>query len=1135
MAAPNELRLFLSSTFIDFQGERDFLSKKVFPALRRMCRDRGVEFTEIDLRWGLTNDDAEKGRIIGTCLEEIDSCRPFFIGLLGERYGWVPPTDELTKNPELRSDYPWIEAAMQSGQSATELEFRHGFLNDRHDKNAPLVYFRSSADASPEDPRVTRLKAEVSGRLGTVPVFQTPAELALLIERDLTHLIESTWPASEEKSWLEEERAGHAAFAQSRRKGYVANPTVIDSLNARLDENDPVLVVTGESGAGKSSLLSYWAERLRKRDPNLFIIEHYIGVTAASTDPDTLMRRIVEEIKGRTHSDDPVPSSAAELEQSFPSWLGRMTGERMLILIDAINQLNTDGRFMAWLPEHVQSNVRWVISATKSTALDRLRDRAKLLEHTLPEVAVTPITLPERRRVLRVFLANYQKKLDRKQEDKIVKNKKASSPLFLRTLLEELRLQGKHESLDRFITHYLASSDIPDLFARILERIEHDYGAAEVQTLLTHIWAAPHGLSESEIIESSKLDRAELSLLLHAFDYHLIRVKGRLSFFHDHLRQAVEGRYLDHPVKKQDAWLHVASYFKTAEASSIKAQSLPWLLNKAEHWPLLEESLLDISLVPYYTEGSRSYDLLGFWNILEKQEEAKVDPNVKKTKLWNIDVVGAYESALAAHPDVLDAEKECRLRYALGLFFRNAGWHEGAATSERRALDLCETLPEDTEDIFNLKLDISLELGKAYLDRGDLKNASEILVKALKVLGDDVISNENTENSHHNFDLRHINIRNEYARLLKDQGKYAEAEIVSKVTLKAATERFGTGHFTTQNETRQLADIMTCEGKLAEAELLHRAVIKNVEATLGEESLDLAYYLNQFGQFFQRKGFRREVNSINGTPPHEGGQDYEEAQQIYERAVTIIENRLGKNHTDLSVLLSNFAALHSLNQNWEKAEPLILRSLTISEMAYGAEHPNVALSLSSYSDILTRQGKYVLAEESNRRALAIWHGALGENHPETAISYNNLANLLRRQGKYEEAEECYAQTLRIRLATIGPMHVDTSRTLEGYGRFMRIKGDFAAAEDLLNRSHMAKKHSLGIEHHDTIFMGLAVAEVLLEQSKDESARNIINEVIQSIDMNEAAAIMNEVIEILGTEYAIKEELRKKLEYLVKPE
>jgi len=1117
MPASNELRLFLSSTFIDFQAERDFLAKKVFPALRNLCRERGVEFTEIDLRWGLTDEDAERGRIIGTCLQEIENCRPFFIGLLGERYGWVPPIEELAKNSELRKDHPWIEAAISAGQSVTEMEFRHGFLNNDQVGTKPLVYFRLPPDTVEKDARMTRLKDEVSARLGEIPVFGAPAELAALLEKDLTAMIERNWPATEKQTWLDEERAGHAAFAQSRRKGYVANPSVMDSLNDHLGRPEPVLVVTGESGSGKSSLLAYWAESLRQADPNLFVIEHYIGVTAASTDPDTLMRRIVEEIKERIHSEDPVPQSAAELEQSFPSWLGRITREQMLILVDAINQLNTDGRFMAWLPDHLQSNVRWVISSTQSEALDRLRDRGKLLDLDLPEIAVNPITLPERRRVLRTFLAGYQKKLDRKQEEKIVRSKKSASPLFLRTLLEELRLQGKHEALDGSISHYIASSDIPDLFSRILERLERDYGAEEVQILLIRIWAAPHGLSESEIIESSNLDRVSLSLLLHAFDFHLIRVKGRLSFFHDHLRTAVEGRYIETMPKKQKAWLELAYYFRSADASPIKALSLPWLLNKAGEWGSLKKSLLDISLMPFLTEGSRSYDLLGYWNTLEKLEANVSTPNGVQ-RHWNIDVVAEYESALTLHSDILDVSKECNIRYALALFFRNAGWYEGAISNAGRSLSICEGRAASSDDplsedpigptvVTNSLLPISsrdtresccasdigeckprrtlsticLELGKAYLDKADLTRASEVLQKAMRILDRDwspdvpggPMSVPFTGLRADGFDLRRINVRNEYARLLKDLGKYADAESVSRVTLKAATERFGTTNFATQNEMRQLADILTREGKFEEAESLHRKVIKSVEASLGPESLDVAYYLNEFVQFLMRKSFRRENESSNNIQPEEEG-DYHEGQKLLERAVGIIESRLGEMHPDLGNLINNLASLHSQNGNWEKAEPLFLRTLAISDMAFGPEHPSTSLSINNYAGQLFRLGKYEQAESAYRRALDIRHKVLGEDNPETAVSYNNLANVLRRQGKYEEAEKCYGQALRIKLSILGPLHVDTSRTLEGFGRFMRIKGDFAASEDLFSRSYTAKRNSLGSQHHDTIFIALAL-------------------------------------------------------------
>ena len=74
--------------------EREFLMKNVFPKLRKLCREKGYDFTEVDLRWGITEEDAEKGKVIEICLNEIDKSRPFFIGMIGERYGWIPEIED---------------------------------------------------------------------------------------------------------------------------------------------------------------------------------------------------------------------------------------------------------------------------------------------------------------------------------------------------------------------------------------------------------------------------------------------------------------------------------------------------------------------------------------------------------------------------------------------------------------------------------------------------------------------------------------------------------------------------------------------------------------------------------------------------------------------------------------------------------------------------------------------------------------------------------------------------------------------------------------------------------------------------------------------------------------------------------
>ena len=61
MSASSELRVFISSTFRDLQEEREHLVKKIFPEIRALCRQCGITFTEVDLRWGLTDEQAALG------------------------------------------------------------------------------------------------------------------------------------------------------------------------------------------------------------------------------------------------------------------------------------------------------------------------------------------------------------------------------------------------------------------------------------------------------------------------------------------------------------------------------------------------------------------------------------------------------------------------------------------------------------------------------------------------------------------------------------------------------------------------------------------------------------------------------------------------------------------------------------------------------------------------------------------------------------------------------------------------------------------------------------------------------------------------------------------------------------------
>jgi len=83
-------RVFISSTFRDPHSERDWLVKRVFPALRPRLEPHRVHLVDIDLQWGITDEQANNHKVLDLCLNQIKACWPIFPGLLGKRCGWVP-------------------------------------------------------------------------------------------------------------------------------------------------------------------------------------------------------------------------------------------------------------------------------------------------------------------------------------------------------------------------------------------------------------------------------------------------------------------------------------------------------------------------------------------------------------------------------------------------------------------------------------------------------------------------------------------------------------------------------------------------------------------------------------------------------------------------------------------------------------------------------------------------------------------------------------------------------------------------------------------------------------------------------------------------------------------------------------
>ena len=513
------IRVFISSTFRDMQEERDILIKKIFPQLRKLCEERAVTWTEVDLRWGITTEQAAEGKVLPLCLEEIRRCRPYFIGLLGDRYGWVPEPNSIP--PELLESQPWLKLHLQ--HSVTELEILHGVFSEEPMHGHAYFYFRDprylgsvpdhkrldfTSESAEAATKLAKLKQKIRGARDEQVCalregYAKPEQLGEWILEDFTELIDQLYPKDQTPDPLDQEAARHEAYARSRRLGFVGRDDLLRRMDEQASTGGKPLVITGESGCGKSALLAEWVARWRKEHPDDLIIQHYIGSTPDSAEWQGLVRRILSELKRAFAITDEIPVQLDALRGALTDWTVKAAGSRGVVLVlDALNQLADDStaRQLGWLPVVFPANFKVFVSSLPGDSLDALRKRG------WPELNVPLFSRADIALAVVAYFKIFSKTPPPDLLAKLESTPAASSALYLRAVLDELRQFGIHETLQAKAADYLSAPDVPDLFDRILTRWHDDFGKDPehpdlVRRSLCLISCARFGLAEGELLD----------------------------------------------------------------------------------------------------------------------------------------------------------------------------------------------------------------------------------------------------------------------------------------------------------------------------------------------------------------------------------------------------------------------------------------------------------------------------------------------------------------------------------------------------------------------------------------------------------------------------------------------------------
>lgn len=1051
-----QIRVFISSTFRDMRRERDLLVKRVFPALRRKCAQRFVTLTEVDLRWGITEEQAAEGQVLPLCLAEIERSRPYFLGLLGERYGWI----QDTIRPEVIEREPWLKEHVEGRTSVTELEILHGVLNDPAMQRRAFFYFRdpayvtnpSLADEERRDfvehdspaevekygraeathrtherrEKLSALKQRIrNSRLPLMEHYANPEALAAHVYEQLDALIDEIYPEAATPDPVTQERIGHEAYAKNKLFACIDRPAHFAALDAfaAIDEHDGKgLVVTGESGGGKTALLAAWARNWVVSHPNDFLFQHYFGATPESASPEGFLRRLLAELKSAFDIPDDIPTDPDKMRESLPIWLAQTVARgRVVLVLDGLNQVQGSDadRRLLFLPRHFPPNVAVIASSLPSPALETLHERG-WTEHKLPLASGT-----EADAMVGEYLSNHARTLQSDLRWRLVTAPGSKNPLFLRTVLDELRQFGSFEQLPQRIAHYLEAGNPRELFLRVLRRWQADFDGTSphpqdqtcdlVRRAMTHLWAARQGLSEPEWLDllgqhDEPLPRALWSPLFLALEPHLSQRAGLFAFGHDFLRQAVEEAFVSSAQLQQAAHLAVADFFeghtRQREMTPRKAAEWPYQLHTAEAWEQLEACLTDIPLFLALYNDKTQWELTGYWHPLRKKGRDMGDCYASAYRRWVAITVNADDYFVPAQ---------------LGQFLSDNGVYPAAEPLLGRALAACERLrgPEHADTLATMT-----KMALLQFRNGDHAGAEPLYIRSLEV-------SERVLGPAHPFTLSSVN---NLATIFERKGDYAGAELNYRQALEGSELVCGPEHEHTLTCMNNLARLLVNKGDYFGAEPLYRQALAAQERIWGPEHPTTLLSVINLAGLLNCKG------------------DSKGAALLLSRALETSERVLGPQHPHTLVCVNNLAEFFRNIGDTAHAEQLDRWALAGRELVLGLEHPDTLASLNNLAGSLFTKRDYAGAEPLFRRALEANEKVLGRQHPDTLLCINNLALLLHIKRDFEGAEPLYRRALEAREQLLGGMHPDTLVSLNNLAGLLETKGDCAGAEPFYRRA-----------------------------------------------------------------------------------
>jgi CHAT domain-containing protein/Tfp pilus assembly protein PilF len=276
-------------------------------------------------------------------------------------------------------------------------------------------------------------------------------------------------------------------------------------------------------------------------------------------------------------------------------------------------------------------------------------------------------------------------------------------------------------------------------------------------------------------------------------------------------------------------------------------------------------------------------------------------------------------------------------------------------------------------------------------------------------------------------------------------GNHAEAERIGKQMVSLAAKRYGTRHLNYAITAMEFSRVYNALQRPADAIPLLRQALAIFERERNDAGLALT--LNNLANALQYQGSL--VASV----------------QTYERALTIYEKLVGRDHPNYQETAVSLASVYQKQGNYPKAVALYRQSLEGLKKSLGSQHRSVAIAHENLAGAYQAQANYTEAVEHYEAALAIFAALHGSRHFSIGNTYNNMANVYNAKGEYLAAIDFYLKALDIYQDALPRDHPFVISTLGNLANSYASVGRNDEAEKIYRRAIVSAEKALGPDHH----------------------------------------------------------------------